>query len=130
VVNLNSNPAERRHGTQVKEGTFMASPRTNNLLTNLSKEITPDMIKSVGHNLWDVESRTRGFMLAHRVNWIGTRYICTCEWAVNHPNRECAHAKAVGDLVSAQFAPEPTQSPKPKPKIQLEDLYDWVDSVA
>ena len=100
----------------------MANPRTNNLVTSLSKEITPDMIKSVGHNLWDVESRTRGFMLAHRVNWIGTRYICTCEWAVNHPNRECAHAKAVGELVSKQFAPEPTT--KPTRKLQLEDLFE------
>jgi hypothetical protein len=34
VVNLNSNPAERRHGTRTKEFTFMSTPHTRTNLTD------------------------------------------------------------------------------------------------
>ena len=153
MVTLNTNPAERRHGTQVKEGRFMANPRTNNLVTALEPDTCfmceapvidgfckcnvgnspvetpayePQLLR-VDADHYTIDSfKTPGVTYNLSKNEFGA-WVCSCP---RHAFKlACKHVDYLLDNlldqrgVSATYA----HTAPSKPKLQLEDLYSFVD---
>lgn len=90
--------------------------------------ITESMIHPNGPNKWLVDSRShKGEQ--HRVNWVGTQYICTCEnFRAWKGRKTCPHGQAVSDLMEAKRGQERMLEmagviEPARRKLTLEELY-------